>query len=193
VITYCDGATPTSPGQPNEAAALSYSTDGGNTFTKITNVADPSDRPDFPAVAISPNGTDVWLVYDAFHAPYQKTTTSPRLMEGVVRHASVGAGVPGSFTTVLRGPQGDARGSSANALTTEFLGDYNYVAASNTRAVAVWNDVRNAAYCPAVDAFRAGTGPQPAVNDPTVCPPGTSPSGPTYFGDSDIWSASLTP
>jgi len=193
VITYCDGATPTSPGQPNEAAALSYSTDGGNTFTKITNVADPSDRPDFPAVAISPNGTDVWLVYDAFHATYQKTTTSPRLMEGVVRHASVGAGVPGSFTTVLRGPQGDARGSSANALTTEFLGDYNYVAASNTRAVAVWNDVRNAADCPAVDAFRAGTGPQPAVNDPTVCPPGTSPSGPTYFGDSDIWSASLTP
>jgi hypothetical protein len=193
VITYCDGATPTSTSQPNEAAALSYSTDGGNTFTKVSNVADSSDRPDFPAVAISPNGNDVWLVYDAFHAPWQATTTSPRPMEGVVRHASVTAGVPGSFSTVLRGPQGDARGSSANALTTEFLGDYNYIAASNSRAVAVWNDVRNAADCPAVDAFRAGTGPQPAVNDPTVCPPGTSPNGPTYFGNSDIWSASLTP
>lgn len=193
VVTYCDGATPTSTSQPNEAAALSYSTDGGNTFTKIANVADPSDRPDFPAVAISPNGNDVWLVYDAFHAPWQTTTTSPRLMEGVVRHATVTAGVPGSFTTALRGPQGDARGSSANALTTEFLGDYNYVAASNSSAVAVWNDVRNAADCPAVDAFRAGTGPQPAVNDPTVCPPGSGASGPTYFGNSDIWSASLTP
>jgi len=183
VITYCDGATPTSADQANEKAALSYSTDGGNTFTKLDNVADPSDRPDFPAVAISPNGNDVWLVYDAFHAPYQTTLTAPRLFEGVVRHATVTAGVPSSFSTVLRGPQGDARGSSANALTTEFLGDYNYVAASNTRAVAVWNDARNAVDCPAVDAYRAGTASAPNVA--TQCDP--------HFGNSDIWSASLTP
>jgi hypothetical protein len=183
VITYCDGATPTSTSDPNEKAALSYSTDGGNTFTKIDNVADPSDRPDFPAVAISPNGNDVWLVYDAFHAPYQTTLTAPRMFEGVVRHASVSAGVPGTFSTVLRGTQGDARGSSANALTTEFLGDYNYVAASNSRAVAVWNDARNAVDCPAVDAYRAGTAAAPNVG--MQCDP--------RFGNSDIWSAAFTP
>jgi hypothetical protein len=167
VITYCDGATPTSTSDPNEKAALSYSTDGGNTFTKIDNVADPSDRPDFPAVAISPNGNDVWLVYDAFHAPYQTTLTAPRMFEGVVRHASVSAGVPGTFSTVLRGTQGD----------------YNYVAASNSRAVAVWNDARNAVDCPAVDAYRAGTAAAPNVG--MQCDP--------RFGNSDIWSAAFTP
>jgi hypothetical protein len=184
VISYCDGATPTAVGQPNEAVGLSYSTDGGKTFTKIANVAEPADRPDFPAVAISPNGTDVWLVYDAFHQPWQSTTTDPRPMEGVVRHATIGAGgAPGGWTTPVRGTTGDARGSSANNLTSEFIGDYNYVAASTTGAVAVWNDVRDARDCPAVDSFRDGTGPQPAVG--TRCDP--------RFGNSDIWSAALTP
>jgi hypothetical protein len=185
VVTYCDGATPTDthPG-PNEAAAVSYSTDGGNTFTKIANTAESTDRPDFPAIAISPNGHDLWLVYDAFHAPWQSTQTAPRLFEGVVRHATVGSGgAPSGFTTVLRGGTGDSRGSSANSLTSGFLGDYNYVAATNTSAVAVWNDARNAADCPAVDAFRAGTGPAPNVG--AQCAP--------TFGNTDIWSASLTP
>ena len=183
LITYCNGATPTdtAPG-PNEQASLSYSTDGGNTFATVANVAEASDRPDFPAVAISPNGKDAWLVYDAFQAPWQSTQTAPRPMAGVVRHATIGAGgVPGAFSTVLRGPSGDARGSSANALSSGFIGDYNYVAASNGGAVAVWNDVRNAADCPAVDAFRAG-GTKPAVG--TDCP--------ANFGNSDIWSGAFT-
>jgi hypothetical protein len=182
VITYCDGATPTAATQPNEAAAVSYSTNGGNTFTKIANSAEATDRPDFPAIAVSPNGSDVWLVYDAFHAPWQSTTTSPRRMEGVVRHATITGGIPGAFSTVQRGVTGDARGSSANSLGSEFLGDYNYVAASNSSAVAVWNDVRNAADCPAIDAFRAG-GTRPA--------PGTD--CPATFGNSDIWSGRFTP
>jgi hypothetical protein len=104
-------------------------------------------------------------------------------MEGVVRHATIGSGgVPGAFSTVQRGVTGDARGSSANSLGSEFLGDYNYVAASNVSAVAVWNDVRNAADCPAIDAFRAG-GARPA--------PGTD--CPATFGNSDIWSGRFTP
>jgi hypothetical protein len=162
---------------------VSYSSDRGNTFTKIANAAESTDRPDFPAIAISPNGHDVWLDYDAFHTPWQTTTASLRPMEGVVRHATTGGGgALSAFSTVQRGATGDARGSSANSLGSEFLGDYNYVAASNSSAVAVWNDVRNAADCPAIDAFRAG-GPTPA--------PGTN--CPATFGNSDIWSGRFTP
>ena len=187
VLTYCDGQTPTdtSPG-PNERAVVIYSTDHGNTFTSAGNAAAASDRPDFPAVSISPDGRNAWLTYDAFLLPWQSTTANPRPMQGVVRHASIAGGTPGTWSDVHRGPTGDARASSANSLTSGFLGDYNYSAASRTNGVAVWNDVRNAADCPAIDAYReslAGgpAAPRPAPN--TDCPP--------TFGNTDIWGGSF--
>jgi hypothetical protein len=42
----------------------------------------------------------------------------------------------------------------ANALGFEFVGDYNHVVATNDFAAAVWNDVRDAALRPAIDACR---------------------------------------
>jgi hypothetical protein len=184
VLTYCDGPTPTdqNPG-PNEKADVIYSTNHGDSYQSAGNAADASDRPDFPAIAISPNGTHVWLDYDAFSLPWQSTTAAPRPMTGVVKHATIGAGgAPGPFTDVHRAPTGDARGSSANSLTSGFIGDYNFASASRGGAVAVWNDVRNAADCPAIDAYRQGTGPRPAPN--TNCPP--------TFGNTDIWGESFT-
>jgi hypothetical protein len=188
VLTYCDGQTPTdtSPG-PNERAVVIYSTDRGNTFQSAGNATDSSDRPDFPAISISPNGTNAWLTYDAFLQPWQSTTANPRLMQGVVRHAAIAAGVVGGFSDVHRAPSGDARGSSANSLTSGFLGDYNYSAATRTSGVAVWNDVRNAADCPAIDAYReslAGgpSAPRPAPN--TDCA--------ATFGNTDIWGGSYS-
>jgi hypothetical protein len=187
VLTYCDGQTPTdtSPG-PNERAVVIYSTDGGNTFRSAGNAADASDRPDFPAISISPNGTNVWLTYDAFRLPWQSTTASARPMQGVVRHAAIAAGVPGGFSDIHRGPSGDARASSANDLTSGFLGDYNYSAATRTNGIAVWNDVRNAADCPAIDAYReslvgGAAAPRPAPN--ADCP--------ATFGNTDIWGGSF--
>ena len=189
VIVGPDGPTPATndPG-PNERAAIRYSTNGGGTWTTAGSGSPTSDRPDFPAIAISPNGSDAYLVYDNFLQPWQTTTANPRLMQGVVRHADVAAnGSIGTWADVHRGATGDARGSSQNGLTAEFLGDYNYAVASRTAGVAVWNDVRNAADCPAIDAYR-----QSVVDGTPTAPPAVQAACPATFGNSDIYGGSYT-
>jgi len=194
VVAWCDGPTPsvTSPG-PNEKAFVQFSTDKGETWSTPVNAAATTDRPDFPAVAISPDGTDLYVTYMAFHAPWQTTTAAPRNMEGVVRFAPFSTTTPLSFSDRYRGATGDARGSSTNSLVAEFLGDYNYVWATNIKAVAVQNDVRHAKDCPAVDTFRQnrlnGTLPNPRPA-PGLC---LSASPDFFFGNSDIFSAVVTP
>jgi hypothetical protein len=186
-LTWCDGPTPRAPaGGPNEDALLQLSNDQGETWTTPVNVAETGDRPDFPSVAISPDGTDLYLTYMAFHAPWQPTTASLRMMEGVVRHSNLSGLTIGGFATVHRGDSGDARGSSTNGLAAEFLGDYNYVDATNDFAYAVWNDVRNAADCPAIDTFRQNfqsSSPTPAPAPQQACPL----VGTDVFGNSDIF------
>jgi hypothetical protein len=186
VVTWCNGPTPTdtTPG-PNEQALVLSSTDRGTTFQGPVPASPAGDRPDFPAIAISPDGQDVYVVYDNFLQPYQTTTANPRQMQGVVRHADFSS--IGTWADVLRGAIGDARGSSANSLSSEFLGDYNNAAATNDFAVAVWNDVRNAADCPAVDTYR-----QNLVNGTTPNPkPAPNNDCPATFGNSDIWGGSF--
>jgi hypothetical protein len=185
VMTWCNGPTPVA-GKPssNEQALVQYSLNRGASWSGPVNGAEPSDRPDFPAVAVSPDGTDVYLVYDAFLQPWQPSILSPpRLMQGVVRHA---AGSLTGWTTLHRGLTGDARASSANALVDEFLGDYNYAAATNDYGTAVWNDVRDAAECPAVDAWRQSL----ATDDPLPKPAPNSECPPT-FGNTDIFGGSF--
>jgi hypothetical protein len=190
VATWTDGPThtDTSPG-PNEQLVVAYSTDRGNTFKFTRDAAESTDRPDYPAIAISPNGHDVWVGYDAFLQLWQTTTSTPRRMQGVVRHATVGSGgTPTGWSTRHRGTLGDARGSSANALNGEFLGDYNTTAAANGFAVAVYVDVRNAADCPAVDAFR-----QSLADGSPIATPAPNSVCPSTFGNSDIFGGHFTP
>lgn len=194
VLAWTEGPTPTSVGEPNEEVHVLTSTDFGRSWSKDPIVASPpGDRPDFPAIAISPDGTDVYLTYMAFLQPWQSTTADPRLFQGVVRHADVdpATGAIGAWSDVHRAPTGDARGSSANALVDEFLGDYNYVFATNDYAIATWNDARNAADCPAIDAYRQdvvdGTAAGDA-SDPTRPAPQQD-CDPT-FGNTDIFSGS---
>jgi hypothetical protein len=181
------------------------------------NVEQAGDRGYYSAPAISPNGTDVYLVYNAFTTPFRNSAVGPgndRRLVGVVRHANAGSN---TFTTLHRGVTGDARSSSQNDLAAEFLGDYVYAAATRTYGTGVWNDVRNGADCPAIDAYRqelhdeaVETGQQTAEaeeprgeedrgnssgrdqeeEDPAVAPP-VQQSCPANFGESDIYGITV--
>jgi hypothetical protein len=194
VLAWSNGPTPsdTHPG-PNEQVRVMTSTNGGGAWT-TSGVASPaSDRPDFPAIAISPDGKDAYLTYMSFLQRWQSTNTAPRLFQGVVRHADVdpATGAIGAWSDIHRAPTGDARGSSANALIDEFLGDYDYAFATNDFVVAVWNDARNAADCPAIDAYRDDVADGTAAGvstDPTR--PAPKQDCPATFGNTDIFGGS---
>src|SRR5215218_517868 len=138
---------------------------------------------------ISPDGRDIYLVYNAFLEPYKTSTigaANDRPLVGVVTHADVTAGrTVGAFSQLHRSPPGDARGSTQNDLTAEFLGDYVYAAATRDYGAAVWNDVRNAADCAAIDAWRMALRTGEAV--PTPAPQQDCPA---TFGNSDIFGGS---
>jgi hypothetical protein len=182
VVSWCSGPTPTdtNPG-PNEKAVVTWSIDGGNSYATPVSGSPSNDRPNFPAIAISPNGQDVYLTYQNFLQPYQSTTAAPRPMQGVVRHAPFAA--LGSWVDLHRGQIGDARGSTANVLDSEFIGDYNNIAASNGFALALWTDVRAALDCPAIDAYR-----QSLVDNNPITTPAPAAVCPATFGNTDIWS-----
>jgi len=181
LINWADGAL----GLNHEQALVRYSTNQGQTWQGPIVASSSPDRPFYTAISISPNGTDAYLTYDAYLAPYQTTTSTPRPMQAVVKHADLVGAVPGAFTELNRGTSGDARGSSQNGLTAEFFGDYVYAVATRTYGSAVWNDARNEADCPAIDAFRAGI---EAGTSPTR--PAPNSDCPANFGNSDIYGGS---
>ena len=160
------------------------STDGGATWSTPRAIESSGDRGLYTAPAISPNGTDVYVVYNAFTTPYRTNTTDPRSLVGVVLHAdsTAGASPTGTFTELHRSAPGDPRSSSQNDLTAEFLGDYVYAAATRTYGAAVWNDARNGADCPALDAWRMSL-----ENGTTVPRPAPQEDCPAAFGNSDIY------
>jgi hypothetical protein len=183
-ITWADARE----GLNKERALVTLSSDGGNTWRTPLNAAAAGDRPDFPAIALAPDGREVYVVYDAFLQPFQTDNSAPRLFQGVVRAATLSGTVPGAFKTLGRGPAGDARASSANALDSEFLGDYNYVEATRTHAVATYNDARVATDCPAEDAYRDSLSTETPLAKPA--PPTDCPA---TFGNTNIYGGVFTP
>ena len=166
------------------------STNAGTSWSTPRAIETTGDRGFYTAPAISPDGRDVYVVYNAFTTPFSPNTTDPRTLVGVVKHAdssTSAATATGAFTQLHRGAPGDPRGSSANALISEFLGDYVYAVATRTYGAAVWNDVRNAADCPAIDDWRMAL--QNGNNPP---PPSPQQDCPANFGNSDIYGGSYT-
>jgi hypothetical protein len=183
VNSWADGR----PAFNHESIMLSYSTDGGSSWSGPQQVPGPG-RGFYSAPAISPDGSTVYLANSWITTPYRSTTAAPRTLVNTFDQAAIpaGGGAPGSFTTVVRGLPGDMRAGSSNGLTSEFLGDYNYASATNSYGIGVWTaDAHQATPCAAINAWRmqvangtAGNPPNPA----TACPP--------TFGNINIWSAS---
>jgi hypothetical protein len=186
VDTWGDGSL----GLNNEKVMLSYSTNGGDSWSSPTAISSAGDRGFYAAPAISPNGEDLYISYDAFTTPYRTNTSDPRSLVGVVLHADIDAdGAPTNWTEFHRGPSGDPRGSLSDPFNTaEFLGDYVYAIATSTYAAAVWTDARNAADCPAADAWRMSLRGGPAA--PRPAPQQDCPS---TFGNVDIFGWTSAP
>jgi hypothetical protein len=209
VLSWVDGRE----GLNHEHVMFSTSSSGGARWTAPRQVELGGDRGYYSAPAISPNGTDVWLVYNAFEEPFKNSAVgaaNDRPLIGQVLHATVASDAVGAFASAHRGQSGDARGSSQNNLAAEFLGDYVYAAATRSYGVSVWNDVRAASDCPAIDQFRQDLHNEAvATGQPTAEaeePRGESEEGedadapvapavqqacPANFGNSDIfaWSS----
>jgi hypothetical protein len=207
VLSWVDGRD----GINHEHVMFSRSPRGGTGWTTPQSVERPGDRGYYSAPAISPDGQDVYLVYNAFTTPFRTSAVGPgndRQLVGVVMHANWA----GAFSQTHRGQTGDARGSSQNDLAAEFLGDYVYAAATNDYGAAVWNDVRAGADCPAIDLYRqslhdeavsSGTqtaeaeeprgaedrDPDAVTDDPSDAPD-VQQECPANFGNSDIFGGS---
>ena len=144
-----------------------------------------------PAIALSPNGRDLYLTYDAVLDPFRWSVTGvdpehARRFQPVVRHADVTGTTTSNLTTLFRGGEGDGRASSANSLIDEFLGDYNLVSATNDGAIAVYITGQDADQRQVINEFRQslvdetedGTEPDLDAPAPADCD--------NRFGNTDI-------
>jgi hypothetical protein len=151
-------------------------------------VSTNNDRGYYTAPAFEPDGSGLYVVYNAYTTRFRQTTSESRGLVGVTRWAAFDNGASG-WTTLHRSPVGDPRASSQNDLQAEFLGDYVYADATNDYGVTVWNDVRNGVVCPAINQWRMdlreGVAEEEAPNPVDECPAG--------FGDTDIWSFTTHP
>jgi hypothetical protein len=186
VMTYVSG------GLAHPHVYFTESTNQGVTWSRPRAIESAGDRGLFTAPAISPNGAHVYVVYNAFTTPFRRTTSTRRSLIGVVLRAdaSTSSSTPtGPFTELHRSPPGDPRGSSANALISEFLGDYVYATATRTYGAAVWNDARRARDCSAIDAYRQAL----QNGNSSATPPNVQEQCPAKFGNSDIFGGSYAP
>jgi hypothetical protein len=183
VIAWSDDGN----GTNQEHGWLITSTDKGSTFGSPLGFGRAGDRVNQPAVAISPDGTNVYVAYNAYLDPWRSTMADPRRMLGVVQHASWGS--LGTWTTLHTGVIADARGSGGwGDRPEEFLGDYNAAWATNSGVFGAWNDVRDTTLCPAADAWR-----QSIIDGSPLPEPALQNDCPDTFNATSIYGGFYTP
>jgi hypothetical protein len=175
-------------GQNNEKTMISYSNDGGSSWSAAAAISQAVDRSAYSAPALAPDGSTAYVIYMSNQQPFQSTTATPRLERGVLMSSPIGAGgAPTGWAAVYTGPAGDARGSSqGRILYNEFLGDYVYAAATRTYGIGVWTDVHRTADCPAVDTWRQQSHDAGHL---VFLAPWPLTDCPANFGNADIFSA----
>jgi hypothetical protein len=186
-LAWADGTD----GLNNEHVYLQLSSDGGSTWSGKTDVQALGDRGLMPAIALSPNGRDLYLAYDGVLDPFRYSVSGvdpehARRFQPVVRHADLAGTALSGMSTLYRSGIGDGRASSSNGLIDEFLGDYNMVSATDAGAVAVYISAQDADQCQAINDYRQslvdqtdhGTAPGAAPAPGTACA--------NRFGNTDI-------
>jgi len=169
----------------HEVTKMAWSSDGGSSWT--TKTVPTLGRSFYTAPALAPDGSTVYVSNTAFTTPFQTSTANPRLLVNSFLSAPMSSAGPGAWTTVATGLPGDSRGASANGLRFEFLGDYDYAAATAGFGVALWvADARAAQNCPAIDAYRQSLYTSSPLHKPN---PATACAGTPRFGNIDIWGA----
>ena len=173
-------------GTNQEQGRLITSNDKGTTFGSPLPFGRTGDRVNQPAVAISPDGANVYVVYNAFLDPWRSTLADPRRMLGVVRQA--GWSSLGTWTTLHTGTIADARGAGSNPIDSEFLGDYNSATATNSGVFGAWNDARDSSVCPVVNTYR-----QALLDGTSMAPPAPQNDCPDTFGAASIYGGWYAP
>ncbi len=181
-------------GLNNEAGLLSWSTNGGSSWSNPITVSLAGDRSFYSAPAISPTGDRIYYVYEGTRTPWTgPDMTTPRMYHGVFRTAPIGAaGAPGGWTTLDNGPLADVRASyPGHDIYQERVGDYVYAAATSSYGASVWTDVRDAAVCSAVQSWRAAS----FAAGHRVLPGAPWPLSdcPATWGNTNIYSATTAP
>jgi hypothetical protein len=177
-------------GLNDERTLLEYSTSGGQNWSGPISVSLGGDRPLYSAPAIAPDGSRVYVIYEAVTSPWRgDDMTSPRPYHGILRSAALdGSGVPGSWTTDYVGGLGDLRASyPGHDIYAERVGDYVYAAASRTYGIGVYAGTQNAEVCSDVQDYRADSYAAGERDLPSPYPPDDCPA---TWGNVDIFSAS---
>ena len=180
VVVWCDFA-----GGHGTVQGAS-STDGVH-WTSLGTVAAVSGRNAFfPVAAIGGDGV-VSVGFDALTAPPANNPwqTGVQTYDAYyVEDSGGGFGSPLLVSSATSNPDG----SSYNALTEQFIGDYIGAVSGPDSTWLVWTDSRNADTCAAVDSYRSAvySGSKTAVapNPDTACS--------TDFGNTDTMVAEVT-
>jgi hypothetical protein len=169
-------------GKLNEEQVLvTYTTPAGvaGQWSTPVRASLKGDRSDMPAVAISPNGTTLYLAYTSFEQNWLGPTvpaTTPRMMHGVFLSIPFAA-FKAQPTTLWKKEavtaSSDARASSNEDVTAEFIGDYGTMVATRAKGHAAFTFAPSTnADCPDVDTARISGHRFPANTAAKKCPSG---------------------